>query len=222
MSKSDDQVVRMAQTWMKELGHYKGPIDGDWGPLSDYAWKLSVNNTWPDTVSPVDAAARDAGGLRRIILHWTAGAYSVGDAVNHYHGIIDRYGFLVPGKLRPEDNIDTTDGIYTPHALNANTGAIGLAVAAMHNAQGWPAFKWGNYPLLPIQIDGLVREAAKYARTYGIPVTRRTILTHAEVEPTLGIKQNGKWDIRVLPGMTRVQDPIIIGDMLRERISALM
>lgn len=59
---------------------------------------------------------------------------------------------------------------------------------------------------------------AEMAETYDIPVTPQTILTHAEVQPTLGIKQNGKWDINWLPGMDRPADPIAAGNRLRAMI----
>ena len=40
---------------------------------------------------------------------------------------------------------------------------------------------------------------ANLALHYKIPVTPQTILTHAEVQPTLGIKQRGKWDVTRIP-----------------------
>ncbi|MFN7881706.1 MAG: hypothetical protein ACK5PF_01635, partial [bacterium] len=52
--------------------------------------------------------------------------------------------------------------------------------------------------------------------------TRETVLTHAEVEPTLKIKQRGKWDITWLPDMKAPGDPVTVGDNLRAQITAAM
>ena len=57
---------------------------------------------------------------------------------------------------------------------------------------------------------------------YNIPVTRQTILSHAEVQPTLGIKQRGKWDIAWLPGRATATDPIGCGDHLRKLVAEHM
>jgi len=48
------------------------------------------------------------------------------------------------------------------------------------------------------------------------------VLTHAEVQPTLGVRQRGKWDITWLPGMEAPGDPIDVGDVLRAKISAAL
>lgn len=217
---TDDQAVRSVQRWLRDQGYYNGPIDGDWGPLSELAFR-SVPVVSSDVPPPRPAApkARADGGLVRIIMHWTGGTYTVGSAVEDYHFIIDGDGGIALGNLKPEDNISTTDGRYTPHALNANTGAIGVAIAAMHDAKEAP-FRWGKYPMKSGQVEVMVNLVGKLAKQYGIKVDRRTILTHAEVQPTLGIRQNGKWDISVLPGDEAPRSAIVIGDILRNRIAA--
>lgn len=213
---TDDQAVRAVQIWMRDEGFYNGAIDGDWGPLTNTAWgEAAPISSW--LVKPVEPRPRNAGGLVRIIMHWTAGSYTVGDAINHYHFVIDSKGSVVPGKLKPEDNIVTSDGVYTPHTLNANTGSIGVAMAAMADAVEHP-FQWGKAPLLRVQVDAMVNLVADLCEKYAIVVDRRTVLTHAEVQPTLGIKQRGKWDISILPGMTRPENAISVGDTLRFRI----
>lgn len=53
-------------------------------------------------------------------------------------------------------------------------------------------------------------------------MTRRTVLSHAEVQPTLGIRQRGKWDIAWLPGMAKPGDPVAVGDRLREQVAAAL
>ena len=160
--------------------------------------------------------------MNRIIIHWTAGTHKVSATDRkHYHFIIDGDGGMALGNMKPEDNLNTSDGSYAAHTRGANTGAIGIAVAAMHGAQERP-FKTGNYPITEKQVSALVAQCARLALQYGIPVRRNTILTHAEVERTLGIKQAGKWDIVWLPGMAGVGDAIVIGDILRRRISQAM
>jgi hypothetical protein len=45
-------------------------------------------------------------------------------------------------------------------------------------------------------------------------VIRQTVLTHAEVQRTPGIKQKGKWNIMGLPGVAAAGDAIERGDRL--------
>lgn len=159
-------------------------------------------------------------GLKRIVMHWTAGTYTAsGLDRKHYHFLVDGKGEVVPGIHPPEHNIDVSKGNYAAHTLNCNTGAIGVAIAAMGNASEHP-FVSGVYPITAKQVDVFVKVVANLCKAYGIEVTRKTVLTHAEVEPTLGIKQRGKWDITWLPGMEKPGDPVKIGDHLRERILA--
>jgi hypothetical protein len=110
-------------------------------------------------------------------------------------------------------------GQYAAHTLNCNTGSIGVAVAAMAGAVERP-FNPGKAPITPAQVEGLVKLVRDLCRGYGIPVTRETVLSHAEVQPTLGIKQRGKWDIAWLPGMDAPGDPVKVGDHLRGLIAA--
>ena len=160
--------------------------------------------------------------MKRIIIHWTAGTKHISDLDRkHYHFIIDATGNVHEGDLRPEANNDCTDGNYAAHTRRCNTGSIGVALAGMHGAQESP-FKAGGYPLAKEQFTALNRLCADLCETYSIPVTRRTVLTHAEVQPTLGIKQRGKWDIAWIPGMSGTGDPVMIGDQLRKMIAAAM
>lgn len=153
--------------------------------------------------------------MKRIIWHWSAGAHKASDLDRkHYHFIIEGDGRVVEGTHKPEDNEDTRDGNYAAHTLNANTGAIGVAVAAMAGALERP-FNAGKSPITTAQAESLVALTSALCRAYNIPVTRATVLSHAEVQPTLGIKQRGKWDIAWLPGMPSVGDPVAVGDRLR-------
>jgi hypothetical protein len=76
-------------------------------------------------------------------------------------------------------------------------------------------FSSGQAPITKEQVDALVALTARLAAQYDIPVTRETVLTHAEVQTTLGVKQRNKWDIMWLPGMTGPDNPVVVGDKLR-------
>ncbi len=160
--------------------------------------------------------------LKRIHLHWTAGGYMPSALdLTHYHFVIDGNGREHAGKLPPEANLNTLDGSYVAHTLGANTGAIGISVCCMAGAIERP-FSWGKAPMKAVQVDALCALAARLAIKYGIPNRRDTILTHAEVQRTLGIAQRGKWDITVLPGNAIPGDAIDVGDLLRMKIKGLM
>lgn len=160
--------------------------------------------------------------LKRIVMHWTAGGNNANHLDRkHYHEVVEGDGKRVKGNLLPEANINTGDGNYAAHTRRLNGGSIGLAMCGMSGAQEVP-FKEGAYPILHKQVSAFVEMVAEYADTYDIPITRRTVLTHAEVQPTLGVRQNGKWDITWLPGMRRPGDPIAVGDELRALIDAKM
>lgn len=167
--------------------------------------------------------------MKRIIMHWTAGGHRANATdTRHYHFIIelgpDGIPRVVPGDHPPEANErieNPSDGsTYAAHTRSANTGAIGIAVAGMRGAVERP-FNPGPSPMTEAQVDLLVNTVADLAKLYGIPVTPTTVLTHAEVQPTLGIAQRNKWDIMWLPGMSATADPIEIGNTLRARILAV-
>jgi hypothetical protein len=162
--------------------------------------------------------------VKRIIIHWTAGSHKASALDRkHYHFIIEGDGTIVMGNHKPEANASITkpndSSTYAAHTRGTNTGAIGIAVAAMAGAQERP-FNAGRFPITPRQVEALVAHCQRIARVYGIPITRQTVLTHAEVQPTLGIKQAGKWDITWLPGMAGPDDPVKVGDKLRALIAA--
>ncbi|MCW5695765.1 MAG: N-acetylmuramoyl-L-alanine amidase [Bauldia sp.] len=157
---------------------------------------------------------------KRIIVHWTAGAWKA-SAVDreHYHIMIEDDGNLVLGDRSIADNDSTADGRYAAHTRNCNTGSISVAVCAMAGAVERP-FSAGKYPITAVQWATLAEVCAQLAKRYGIPVQRDRILSHAEVQPTLGIAQAGKWDIAVLPFDRSISGAIPVGDRLREMIRA--
>lgn len=158
----------------------------------------------------------------RIVWHWTAGTNDVSALDReHYHFIIAGDGQVIAGKHAPEANLSAKDGVYAAHTRGANTGAIGIGLAGMHGARQSP-FDAGGFPLREAQITALVGLTASLCRKYSIAVDGRHCLSHAEVQPTLGIAQRGKWDITWLPGMARPGDPVAIGNILRGRVLAAM
>lgn len=156
--------------------------------------------------------------MKRIICHWTAGNHRASALeLGRYHFIVEGDGTVIAGKFRPEDNLDPQPGRYAAHTLNCNTGSVGIALAAMAGAQERP-FRTGAAPITDRQLQAFATLAAELAAKYKIPLTRQTVLTHAEVQPTLGIRQKAKWDITWLPGMALPADPVFVGDKLRRMI----
>ena len=155
--------------------------------------------------------------MKRIIIHWTGGTHTASNTdKNHYHYIIRGDGSIVKGIFGPEDNISTATP-YAAHTRGMNTGSIGVALAAMHGATDRP-FNAGKYPITAKQVDALVDLISRLCAQYDIAVTPQTVLTHAEVEGTLGAKQRGKWDVTWLPGMDQAGHPSAVGDLLRLKV----
>lgn len=164
--------------------------------------------------------------LKRIILHWTAGGYTPNTTdKRHYHFIIDGDGNVHSGDQPVEANERITQpnngDTYAAHTRGLNTGSIGVAIAAMRRAKERP-FDPGPAPIKQRQVDALVALVARLAKQYEISVARDTILTHAEVQSTLGVSQRNKWDIMWLPGMATPRPAIEVGDILRNLIAKQM
>ncbi len=164
--------------------------------------------------------------MRRIVMHWTAGGPTAnGTDKRHYHFIVQGDGTVVAGNHPPEANNPIRNpqngATYAAHTRGLNTASIGITVAGMRGAQERP-FNPGPSPITPVQLEAMVLLAAKLCHQYNIPVQRDTVLTHAEVQPTLKIAQRNKWDITWVPGMKAVGDPVAVGDGLRDRIRAAM
>ncbi|NPD13715.1 N-acetylmuramoyl-L-alanine amidase [Xinfangfangia sp. D13-10-4-6] len=159
--------------------------------------------------------------MQRIIIHWTGGPHQpTGLDLHHYHFVIDGAGRVHPGRFAVAANqAPLMKGSYAAHTLNCNSGSIGIALAAMGGAQERP-FRAGQTPITAAQLQSLVTLCRDLGQEYGIPVTPRTMLTHAEVQPNLGIAQRGKWDVTWLPGMERPVAPGLVGDRIRAMILA--
>lgn len=161
--------------------------------------------------------------MRRIILHWTAGTHKPsGLDLTHYHHVIDGSGQVHAGRHPVRANAGPGPlraGAYAAHTLSCNTDSIGIAICAMAGAVERP-FNPGKWPITNLQLDALAALVVRLCDEHGIAVGRETVLSHAEVQPTLGIRQRGKWDITWIPGMSAPGNPVTVGDVLRERVRA--
>lgn len=157
--------------------------------------------------------------MHRVIIHWTAGG-SRANATDreHYHRLVEYDGTIIAGTESVADNIVTSDGDYAAHTRNLNTGSIGVAMCGMRGAVEYP-FDAGPSPLTEKQFRACAILVADLCREYSIPVTRRTVLFHAEVQPTLGVKQRGKWDVTRLPFRPDLVGALAVGDHFRELVS---
>jgi hypothetical protein len=210
---ANEHFATEVQRTLQRTGHYTGRIDGWAGPATLAAFRGAI----PIVAAPL--AARVPSGLVRIILHWTAGGgHPTAHDRKYYHYLIDSDGKAYDGNLPPTANISTKDGGYAEHTMGCNAGSIGIAFCGMRGAIERP-FAAGPSPLTRAQIDIGAAFVAGVADRYGIPITPRTVLSHAEVQPTLGIAQEGKWDISWLPGMAAPGDPVAVGNTLRALIS---
>lgn len=159
-------------------------------------------------------------GIVRSITHWTAGGGRASPTdKKHYHRITERDGRIVDGDEAIRDNIVTSDGDYAAHTLRLNTGSAGFSMAGMRDARDIDTADWfGPSPINERQFESHCKMLAEFHMDQGIPVTPRTCLTHAEVEPTLGVKQRGKWDFTRLPFKPGLRGALPVGNYMRERV----
>lgn len=159
--------------------------------------------------------------MKRIIIHWTAGGNKANATdKKHYHVLTEGDGKIVLGNHPISANKPPLSKEYAAHTLNCNTDSIGVSMCGMVGAVESP-FNPGKSPITKVQFDAMIKEAARLAKAYGITVSPQSILTHAEVEANLGIKQKGKWDITILPWDTKTKGAKVIGDLIRKEVSAI-
>lgn len=160
--------------------------------------------------------------MNRIVVHHTAGGLmpSAFD-LKHYHRVIDGDGKVHAGTHAIAANAPgrvLTSGTYAAHTRGLNTGSIGVAIAAMANAEWRDPRACAAFPRA-VQVDAMIADVASLCVDHSIAPDRRTVLSHAEVETTMGITQAGKWDFDYDPfGVQDTRDPVAIGDMLRARV----
>ena len=173
-------------------------------------------------MSAIPAGWMPAATMSRIHVHWTAGGHRA-NAVDKraYHILIEGDGTLVRGTPPISANAAPVRAGHAAHTRSANTGAIGVAMCCMRGAVERP-FNPGPSPMTKPQWDAMVRAVAALATRYGIAVTDKTILTHAEVQPNLNIRQSGKWDIAILAFDRSFDTPRKVGDRLRAEVREAM
>ena len=156
--------------------------------------------------------------MKRIIIHWTAGNYSVNtDILNSYHYVINNIGKIIPCNHRPEDNEDCTDGNYAPHTGGGNTGSIGVAMCGMYVDEN-TNIKYTKYPLTKIQCETTFQLVAELAKKYNIEITPETVLTHYEFgKKHPQTSSAGKIDIIYLTAYPHVE-ACDVGDFIRTKV----
>jgi len=161
-------------------------------------------------------------GVRGVVMHWTAGAQGfIALERNAYNFLFSVEGDTIQGNHTIAEQVmyDWRKDIGASHTKSMNTGWIGCSVDAMAGSAQKNPMQWGSNPITWKGIDAMLEQTMEICEEYNIPVSPWTTLTHAEVQPTLGVKQRWKWDYTVLPGDTNgFQDPRKVGDMLRSRM----
>lgn len=160
--------------------------------------------------------------MKRVILHWTAGRNraSASDR-KHYHYLVNADGNVVQGAHPVSANAAPVRGAYAAHTLNCNTDSIGVSLAGMAGAVEFP-FSAGKSPITEVQWNAAAKLVADLCRQYRIAVRADTVLSHAEVQGTLGIKQRGKWDISRLPWDSSVIGAKACGERFRSLVRAAL
>lgn len=160
--------------------------------------------------------------MKRIIAHWTAGSYTVSSVDrDHYHFIVSGAGEIVKGDHDVSDNVNTADNDYAAHTRGCNSGSIGISLACMAGARESP-FDPGSFPMTQVQWNAMIRAISQLCVFYGIQVTPETVLSHAEVQGTLGIKQAGKWDFTRLAFDNSLKGAKACGDRMRMEVKTMV
>jgi hypothetical protein len=214
--------IRDWQLRLKGLDFDPGPVDGKWGPQTEVA-SMHLADAFEPAAVVVPSLWLPLVPMTRIIVHWTAGTYSPASidlALHHYHIVMDETGKLYRG-VSIERNSGSLKPGYAAHTLNCNTGAIGVALCGMYNAVEQP-FSPGPTPITFAQWNRLPIVLAELCRHYAIKPEPKTLLSHAEVQSTLGIPQRGKWDIACLPFNPLPDGAREVGDIFRAATKGLL
>lgn len=155
--------------------------------------------------------------MKRIILHWTAGAYQPNSTdFEHYHYLVTGDGLVVKGKYKPEDNKNCNDGKYAAHTGGGNTGSIGIAMCGMLNYSPNKGISSTKYPLTKVQCERFFKLVAEVAKEYNIPITPQTVMTHYEFgQKNPNTSSYGKIDICCLPPY--LVDTQKVGNFIRDK-----
>ncbi len=155
--------------------------------------------------------------MKRIILHWTSGAYQPNTTdFEHYHYLINVQGLVIKGKYAPEDNENVNDGKYAAHTGGGNTGSIGVAMCGMLNYSPKKGLSSTKYPLTKVQCERCFKLIAELSKKYNIPITNQTVMTHYEFgKAHPETSSAGKIDITILPAYTVSSDKV--GSFIRSK-----
>jgi hypothetical protein len=160
--------------------------------------------------------------MKRIIVHWTAGRHFASALdKQHYHFLVEVDGKVVQGQWAVKTNEKPIKGRYAAHTLNCNSDSVGVALCCMAGAVEEP-FSSGDFPMTKVQWNAAMILIANLCKQYNIPVTRETVLSHAEVQGTLKIPQRGKWDITRLSFDPAWIGAMHCGDYMRASVKAVM
>lgn len=161
--------------------------------------------------------------MTRIHLHWTAG-HGKANATDRaaYHILIEADGALVRGDRSIAANARPLSRDYARHTAGANTGAIGVSLCCMAGVNLEKDYLKSPAPMTEVQWRTGFAVLADLADHYEILVTPVTVLTHAEVQPNLGIPQDGKWDVTRLSFDPTLKGAQAIGRELRAQVAALI
>lgn len=225
-------TVLALQRRLSSLGFDPGPHDGLIGPATLRAANQALDKLAPAQAAPVAPALPTPHAepvpadwmpwaqMQRIIVHWTAGGHKASATDRkHYHLLLEGDGTLVRGNPSIALNQAPVKAGYAAHTLNCNSGSIGVSLCGMAGAVERP-FQAGKSPITMEQWAALPAVIAALCRRYSIPVTPSTVLSHAEVQATLGIAQRGKWDIAILPFDPALNTARKVGDSLRAAVKA--
>ncbi|SOC38955.1 N-acetylmuramoyl-L-alanine amidase [Rhizobium subbaraonis] len=175
----------------------------------------------PAALPVIPADWMPAARMQRVIVHWTAGTYTASENDRaHYHVLIDGSGKPVRGipSIKLNEVAKAGNG-YASHTLGCNSGSIGVSMCCMGGAMESP-FSAGKYPMTREQWDAMTSAVADLCRRYAIPVTDKTVLSHAEVQNNLGIAQRGKWDFTRLAFDPATVGAKACGDKMRAEVGA--
>ena len=155
--------------------------------------------------------------MKKIIIHWTAGAYQPNNTdYEHYQILINGDGLVIEGKHKPEDNENCNDGKYAQHCGGGNTWSIGFYLCCL--ACFKDAKNLGKYPMKKVQFEACMKKVAELCRDYKIPISPQTVMTHHE----FGLKNPkttsaGKIDIIHIPSYSWIAKSNV-GDFIRSKV----
>ena len=217
-----------------QLDSYEGSTPGAASSPTAQPAKAGTESTNQPSTGPIDPAHGAGTGSslsktkfvagkgdtnKRIFLHWSAGSHTT--PYDAYHSIALGDGSIVRHTPYGQDKGTHTGG--------ANTGSVGLAIAAAAGAQ--ERGKLGQYAPTKAQLDAMIYDAAKLAAEWGWSegTIDSNVRTHGEWERYAtrnGILSGSpqRWDLDRL----RDSDPLIDaskvlsggGNELRQRIKA--